>query len=257
MSQSSQLSLVDAVIPQGDVELLNCDCLDGLRALKDKSVNMVFTSPPYNMNLRVRNGKYCSRNIPKEPISSKYTNFDDNLSMEDYFAFNRDVLRECLRVSELVFYNVQFITGNKRALFELIGEFSAQIKEFIVWDKGHAQPAVRDKVLNSGFEVILVLESENAMSRRFDKANFDRGALDNVWRINRGRAPKDHKAVFPVPLVERAVRNFSNPGDIILDPFMGTGTTGLVSRALGRRFIGMEIDEGYFKAAVARVYGES
>jgi len=81
--------------------LLLGNCLERLQELTDKSVDTTITSPPYNMNLRIRNGKYCSRQIVKE-ISTKYVDFDDNLSMEEYYNFNVDVISELLRVSKLV-----------------------------------------------------------------------------------------------------------------------------------------------------------
>lgn len=115
-----------------DLKLGNC--LDRLKEIPDNSVDLVLTSPPYNMNLRIRNGKYCSRQIVKE-ISTKYKSFDDNLPMDDYFEFNKSVINECLRVSDLVFFNIQMLTENKPALFRLMGEFSNNIKEMIVWDK--------------------------------------------------------------------------------------------------------------------------
>ena len=79
------------------------DCLERMKDIKTDSVDMVLTSPPYNMNLRIRNGKYCSRQIVKE-LSTKYQSFDDNLPMEEYFEFNKKILNECLRVSDLVVY---------------------------------------------------------------------------------------------------------------------------------------------------------
>ena len=116
------------------IELIQGDCLEKMKDIPDRSIDMVFTSPPYNMNLRIRNGKHCSRQIVKE-LSTKYEGFDDNLPMEDYFNFNVDVVSELLRVSDLVFFNIQFLTGNKSALYKLIGHFHNKIKEFIVWDK--------------------------------------------------------------------------------------------------------------------------
>ena len=82
------------------------DCLSTLKKMKDDSVDVVITSPPYNMNLRIRNGKYCSRQIVKE-ISTKYTEFSDNLPIEEYNEFHTNVLKELLRVSDLIFYNIQ------------------------------------------------------------------------------------------------------------------------------------------------------
>ena len=231
----------------------NMDCMEGMKHIPDKSVDLVFTSPPYNMNLRIRNGKYCSRQIVKE-ISTKYKNFDDNLPMEEYYEFNKKVISELLRVSDLVFYNVQFLTGNKRALFKLIGDFNEKLKEIIVWDKINAQPAIGQNVMNSQFEVILVFDDTDSISRRFRQANFERGTLSNVWRIKRGKKySTNHGATFPVELAEKVVTNFCVEGGIVLDPFMGLGTTAIACLNTGRQYIGFEIDEDYFRMATERL----
>ena len=235
------------------MNLMHGDCLERMKEIPDGSVDAVFTSPPYNMNLRIRNGKYCSRQIVKE-ISTKYEGFDDNLQMEDYFEFNKSVLTECLRIADLVFYNVQFLTGNKLALFKLLGEFSNKMKEFIVWDKEVAQPAIGSGVLNSQFEVLFVLQNSAPESRHFKTAQFGRGTLPNLWRIKRGpKVDKSHGAVFPLELAEAVIGNFTPEGAHILDPFMGTGTTGVACSRLGRKFTGIEISENYFNIAKKRI----
>ena len=235
--------------------LYNGDCLevmDRLIANKVKA-DLMFTSPPYNMNLRIRNGKYCSRQIVKE-ITTKYRSFSDNLPIDDYFKFNKDVIDRALGLSNLVFYNVQFLTGNKPALFKLIGHFNLQIKEFIIWDKINSQPAIGDKVLNSQFEVLLVFSRDNAISRRFDNGNFDRGTLSNLWNIKRGKkVHKSHGATFPLALANKVIENFSQVGDVVIDPFMGTGTTGVACKQTGREFIGIELDKDYFEIASNRI----
>jgi site-specific DNA-methyltransferase (adenine-specific)/modification methylase len=235
------------------IELIQGNCLEKLKNIPSNSVDMVFTSPPYNMNLRIRNGVHCSRQIVKE-ISSKYEGFDDNLSMEDYFNFNVKIVSELLRVSNLVFYNVQFLTGNKSALYRLIGHFYDKLKEFIIWDKINAQPAIGEKVLNSRFEVILVFENTHPESRKFETATFDRGTLQNLWQIKRGsKIDKSHGATFPEELVEMAVKNFSPENATVLDPFMGTGTVGVVCKKTNRNFIGIEMLPNYFKIAEKRI----
>ena len=235
------------------IKLMQGDCLERMKEIESGSVDMILTSPPYNMNLRIRNGKYCSRQIVKE-ISTKYENFSDNLPMDEYFRFNKNVLNECLRVSDLVFYNVQFLTGNKPALFKLIGEFSHKIKEFLIWDKVNAQPAIGKNILNSQFEVLLVLQNSKPESRSFSTAQFGRGALSNHWSIKRGKKPvKSHGAVFPLELADKVIANFSHDGATVLDPFMGTGTSGVAAKNLNRNFIGIELDEKYFDIAKARI----
>ena len=235
------------------MKLILGDCLEKMKDIPDGSVDMVLTSPPYNMNLRIRNGKYCTRPTT-EKIVTKYENFDDALSMEEYYQFSKTVISECLRVSDLVFYNVQFVTGNKPALFKIIGEFAEKLKEIIIWDKCTAQPAVLGAVLNSQFEVLLVFQNSEPMARRFKTAQWKRGTLSNMWNIRRGKKiSKSHGAVFPEALAERVVSNFTCPGSVVLDPFMGTGTTGMVCMDLGREFIGIEIDEVYFQIAEKRI----
>ena len=116
-------------------------CLDTLNRLNNNSINTVITSPPYNMNLRVRNNEYCSRQITKE-LTTKYNNFTDNLTVDQYNVFHTKVLTELLRVSPIVFYNIQIVTGSKRSVFKMIGQFADYLKEIIVWDKGHAEPSL-------------------------------------------------------------------------------------------------------------------
>ena len=232
------------------------DCLSTLKKMKDDSVDVVVTSPPYNMNLRIRNGKYCSRQIVKE-ISTKYTEFSDNLPIDEYNKFHTNVLKELLRVSDLIFYNIQIVTGSKRSIFKMIGEFSENLKEIIVWDKGNGQPAMQQQVLNRRTELILVFEKDYPISRQFrNRGEFKRGTLDDLWLIKRGKkvvGGENHGAVFPEELVSTILENFSKEDDIIYDPFMGTGTTAVVAKQLNRKFIGSEISQKYIDIAEDRL----
>lgn len=87
-----------------NIKLINNDCYKVIKKMKANSVDYVITSPPYNMNLRIRNGKYCSRQIVKE-FSSKYNGFSDNLPIEEYFRFHKKVIHQLLRItSKYIFY---------------------------------------------------------------------------------------------------------------------------------------------------------
>ena len=90
--------------------IYNENCLDTLSRLQDKSVDLVLTSPPYNMNLRIRNGKYCSRQIIKEEFSTKYQDFPDNMPIDEYYQLHKKILLELIRVSHITFYNIQIVT---------------------------------------------------------------------------------------------------------------------------------------------------
>lgn len=231
-------------------------CLKTMSRYNDNYFDMIITSPPYNMNLRIRNGKYCSRQIVKE-LSTKYANFSDNLPIDEFYELHKTILTEMLRVSSIIFYNFSIVTGSKRAFFNLIGDFSENIKEFIVWDKGHGQPAMQEGVLNRRTEFIVVLENDKsqAMSRKFNHNNFQRGTLEDLFLIKRGKkVNKSHGATFPEELVDKIITNFAKPNSKIYDPFMGTGTTVLVAKKHNMRYYGSEIDYDYYNFTKERLY---
>lgn len=230
-------------------KLMLGDCLISLKNMSDDCVDHTITSPPYNMNLRIRNGKYCSRQIVKE-FSTKYDGFDDNLPINEYFEFHKKVINELLRVTKkYIFYIVQPVTGNKRALYKLIGEFNENIKEVIIWNKVTGQPAMAEKVMNSVYEYIIIFtkDKNDSISRQFKCSNFDRGTLNNVWNIKRKKSiSKNHSATFPEELINNIILNFTIDNDTILDPFSGTGTTGLCSLQNNRKYIGIELLKNYY-----------
>lgn len=235
------------------IKLINGNCLENLD--KIGKVDVVITSPPYNMNLRVRNGKYCSRCTYKGHIhefSTKYENYNDDLSMEEYFEFQKEFIEKCLKISNLVFYNIQLITGNKIALCKLLGYFADKVKEVIIWDKANSQPAMHEGTLNSQFEFLIIFENGKPYNRSFDRALFKRGTSSNVWQIKRERNTIS-KASFPRELVEKILTNFVPAGSLVLDPFMGSGTTGVACKELGYGFIGIELDKKCFDAAYKRI----
>lgn len=237
----------------------NESCVETLKKLSNQSIDLVITSPPYNMNIRVQNGKYQSRSLVKE-FSNKYgasvdsDTFADNLHPDEYFEFHSKVLTELLRVSPIIFYNIQIVTGSKRAMFRLIGEFYETLKDIIIWDKGNAQPAMCAGVLNRQSELILVFDATKGISRKFDTCYFNRGTLNDVWNIKRSRKiDASHGAVFPEELVTKILTNFSKEGDVVYDPFMGVGTTAVVSKQMNRKYIGSEINAHYCAVAEERL----
>lgn len=146
-----------------------------------------------------------------------------------------------------MFYNIAIVTGSKRAFFKMIGDYADYLKDIIVWDKGHGQPAMQDGVLNRQSELILVFDKTNAISREFSSCNFARGTLSDTWHIKsqRSKVP-GHHAVFPEELVERILLNFTNEGDTVYDPFLGSGTVLRVAERLNRNVVGSELLQEYF-----------
>ena len=136
----------------------------------------------------------------------------------------------------------------------MIGDKADKLKDIIVWDKNHGQPAMQANVLNRRTELILVFEKENAMSRKFSQSTFKRGTLEDVWQISRGKkVNKNHGATFPIELANKVVSNFSVAGSIIYDPFTGSGTTALAAKTHNCNYIGSEISKEYYDFAVDRL----
>jgi site-specific DNA-methyltransferase (adenine-specific) len=235
------------------IDLRQGDCLEVMKSMPNNSVDLIVTSPPYNMRTRVRNGKYTTRE-KSEHFSKKYDNFHDALSIDDYYTFHKNVINEMLRMSKVIAYNIQIVTGSKEAVFRIIGDFHKQIKDIIVWDKGHGQPSMHSGVINKATELVIMFESKAKAGRCFNNYNFQRGELSDIWRIGRERSViKGHSATFPVALAELAIKSFSKEQDVVLDPFMGSGTTGVACKNLNRNFIGIELDETYFNIAKKRI----
>ena len=229
------------------------DCLEKMKLLDDKSIDMILTSPPYNMRTRIRNGKYTTRE-KSEHFSKKYKHFDDALPIDEFYSFHKDCIIQMLRISKIVIYNFQIVTGSKEAFFKIIGDFNKDIKDIIIWDKGFGQPAMHEKVLNSAYEILLILEDDKSAGRVIKNSTFKRGELQNILRIGRGKKiSKVHSAVFPIELAESIIRNFSKEKDIVLDPFAGSGTTGVACKNLNRNFILIEKEQEYCDIANKRL----
>lgn len=175
-------------------KIYNKDCLDGMRLMDDDSVDAVVTSPPYNLCLRVRNGQYVKRGKNEEfghtglTVNRYASSYSDDLDIDKYYQWQKECISEMLRVcSGVVFYNIQVVTGNKEAVFQLMGYFAEHIRDLLIWDKGSAEPAMHAGVLNSEFELILALEKRKCFGRMFKTFNAERGKLSNVLRIGKNR----------------------------------------------------------------------
>lgn len=234
-------------------KIYNENCLDTMAKMPDKFVDLVVTSPPYNMRTRIRNGKYTTRE-KGEHFSKKYKYFDDALPINEFYEFHSSVLTELLRVSKIVCYNFQIVTGSKEAFFKIIGDFNKDIKDIIIWDKGSGQPAMHGMVLNSCYEIVLILEDDKKAGRAIQNAKFKRGKMNNILRIGRGKKVSDvHGAIFPEQLPFDLINAFSEKEALIYDPFMGSGTTAKMSHLLKRNWIGSEISKEYVDIAKNRI----
>ena len=235
-------------------KIYNENCIETMARMPDNFIDLTVTSPPYNINLRIRGNEYCKRSKNESGPCNKYENFTDDLDIDEYYQFQEAVIAEMIRVSRQSFYIIQIVTGNKEAVFKLIGRFYKEIKELIIWDKKIAEPAIMGNVLNSEFEIIIVFDKETSRQRLFQNGNFDKGTLSNIFRIAKSdTGTEKHKATFPLKLPKTIIYYFSNEGQIIYDPFIGLGTTAIAAIDLKRNWIGSEISPEYCELAQKRI----
>jgi len=228
-------------------KLHNEDCLTIMAQMPNDYCDLTVTSPPYNFNAG-------------SGLGTKYNNtFKDNLSQEQYFEWSVKVINECMRVSKLVCWNIQMIAGNKEALLKYIGYFHKEIREVLIWDKQYSEPAMNEKVFNSEFEFIILFD-KNGGGRKIEQAQFERGTVANVIRQNKSKnsiksknKQDNHFAVFPDALPDKLINYFSKEGDVIFEPFIGSGTTALSAVKYNRNFVGCEIVKEYFDIAETRI----
>jgi len=247
--------------PQAAGRILVGDCVAEMASLPAASVDLVFADPPYNLQLR---------NDLKRPDDSRVDAVDEDwdkfASFEAYDAFTRAWLIGCRRVMKPA--ATLWVIGSYHNIFRvgtILQDLGFWILNDIVWRKSNPMPNFRGRRFTNAHETLIWAAREPNKGYTFNyealKAGNDDIQVRSDWtfplctgeeRLKDG-AKKLHPTQKPEALVARAVLAASRPGDLVLDPFFGTGTTGAVAKRLGRRFIGIERQASYAEAAEARI----
>lgn len=226
-------------------KIYNEDCLVTLSKMDDDSVDLIVTSPPYNMNVSSSNN---SRKLWNKGIV--YANYDDNMSQKDYEEWQTTVLRECLRVikpSGSIFYNHKDILRDG-VIIPPIWVYKFSVHQQIIWNRESSH--MLDKHYFFPITEYIYWIVKDAKKVKFDRTKAYQKKC--IWDLKFERNTK-HPAPFPISLVENIVCACSEEGNIVYDPFMGSGTTAVVAKRYDRHYIGSEISEEYVKIAEERI----
>ena len=209
------------------MELYRDDCLSKLKDFADKSIDITFTSPPYN---RKRN--------------DKYTNYNDTI--KDYYLFLVEATDLLLaKTKRHVIINLQTNYYNRQDVYKFIGHYYNKIQNVIVWEKSNPLPANGYNITNA-FEYFFILGDTAIKSNTTYTKNHITTSINNS-------ITKIHKAVMKQEVADWFIEKFTKENDVVLDCFMGLGTTGLSCIKYNRDFIGIELDEEYFNIAKERI----
>ena len=221
------------------------DTIEVMKQIPDESIDLIVTSPPYNMR---RSGKNSSGGKWKNSklLNDGYKGYSDNMPHDEYVEWQRACLTEMLRIiSEdgAIFYNHKWRiqSGILNDRHDIINGFP--VRQIIIWKRQGGFNFSKTFFLPT-YEVLYLIAKPKF--KLVDKAN----AHTDVWAIGQERK-NVHPAPFPEELAERIIS--STDADIVLDPFMGSGTTAIAAKNLEREFIGIDISPEYCEMAKNRL----
>jgi site-specific DNA-methyltransferase (adenine-specific) len=222
------------------------DCLAGMATLADKSVDHVICDPPYEAEAHTK-----ARRQSKGPgsIAEEYE-IDFGQIDEATRTATADAAIRIARRWVMFFCQAEGLTPWKAAILAAGGKY----KRSIVWVKPDSSPQFTGDRPAQAFEMIAL--GWAGPGRSSWNGGGKRGVYEfmvNNFGREGGFNSRCHPTQKPVGLMESIIRDFTDPGDLILDPFAGSGTTGVACKRLGRRFIGWELQEKYQRAAQARI----
>lgn len=225
------------------MRLILGDCIEEMKKISDNSVDCIITSPPYNK--KGLSGKITPGNQIWKKFNIDYNSYGDDLSENDYHLWMIDCLNEMKRILKpngSIFFNHKPRRHNNRVHLpnDFISKSELNIYQLIIWNR-LSSPNIRKDLLLPCTEHIYWLTKSKP---KVFKENLPKEFQSEVWTINPDKN-SHHPAPFPKKLVENCILLSTEPGDLCLDPFLGSGTSAIVSKSLNRNFLGIEIDEKY------------
>jgi len=243
-------------------QILVGDCVAAMNALPPASVDLIFADPPYNLQL---GGDL--RRPDDSLVDAVDDDWDKFASFSEYDVFTRAWLSAARRV--LKPDGALWVIGSYHNIFRVgatLQDLGFWMLNDIVWRKANPMPNFRGRRFTNAHETLIWAARGEGSKYTFHyealKGGNDDLQMRSDWylplctgeeRLKDGSGAKVHPTQKPEALLARVLLSASNPGDVVLDPFFGTGTTGAVAKALGRHFIGLERDAVYAKAASERI----
>ena len=244
------------ITKDGRATIYNGNCLAVMRAMPSASVDLIFTSPPYNLGISSGGGVRGARGRSSGKwnnmaLANGYETFDDAMPRGEYIAWQKEVLSECWRLLKpagAIYYNHKPRIQN--GVVEMPDELNPglPLRQRIIWDRNSGMN------FNSG-AYLATHEYVDVYAKPDFKLRKGSRGIKDVWRVKPETSANKHPAPFPFELPKIALE--STDAQIILDPFMGSGTTGVAALRAGRQFIGIELAPSYAEGAFQRIAAET
>lgn len=218
-----------------NVKLYNDDCLNVLKDIEDNSIDLVVTDPPYEVITGGRNGGVKGK---PSGILTENKQLMKSIPKADLW------LSECFRVmKDGTHIYIMTNTLNLTNYLNIINSVGFKLHNLLVWNKNNTTP---NRWYMKNCEYVI-------FARKGFAKSINNPSSQTVHNFDNIIGNKKHPTEKPVDLMKLYVENSSQVGDTILDPFMGSGSTGVACKELGRDFIGVELDKQYFDIATKRI----
>ncbi len=243
-------------------EIILGNCIDVLTSLPENSVDLIFADPPYNLQLQ--NELIRPNQTLVDAVNDEWDKFSDLAAYDD---FTRAWLAACQRV--LKDDGTIWVIGSYHNIFRvgsIMMDLGFWILNDVIWYKTNPMPNFRGTRFTNATETLIWAQKSQAQKRyTFNyhamKNLNDEKQMQNVWHIPlctgaeriKVNGKKAHSTQKPEALLFRVIQSSSNPGDVVLDPFFGSGTTGAVAKKLKRHYIGIEREPSYAEIARQRI----
>ena len=243
--------------------VINADCVEAMKKIEDNSIDVIFADPPYNLQL----GEALKR-PDNTDVKGVYEDWDSFESIAEYDRYTKAWMSEARRI--LKEDGTIWVIGSYHNIFRvgyIMQDLGFWILNDIIWNKTNPMPNFKGTRFTNAHETLIWATKNPKAKYTFNyeamKALNDDVQMRSTWEIplctgnerlkNKETGEKLHPTQKPEALLYRVIMASTNVGDVILDPFFGTGTTGAVAKKLGRKFIGIEKDKVYVSGAKERI----
>jgi len=252
--------------------LYHADSTDFLNSLNENSVDMIFADPPYNLS----NGGFSVHAGKRVDVNKG--NWDKSKGFKDDYGFHYKWIEACKRA--LKPQGTIWVSGTYHSIYQCgyaLQSLNYHILNEIVWFKPNASPNISCRYFTASHETIIWARKDKKAKHIFNYEDMkykqwpedffknENKQMRSVWRIPEGESvwtigtPKPYEKSFgkhptqkPLDLLKRIVMASTNKGDLVVDPFTGSSTTGLAAYLLGRKFIGIDLEKKYLELSIQR-----
>lgn len=243
------------------IQLFNGDCLKIMPSLEKESFDLIFADPPYRLSnggITCKSGKVSL--VDKGDWDKSHGFEEDSKFTYKWIKLCKDLLKQDGTI---------WISGTPHSIFQVgyaLQSLGFKIMNEIIWYKPNSPPNLTCKYFAHAHESLIWAKKENKSKHTFnynlmkkwdDKISPANKQMKSVWNIPltpwREKQHGKHPTQKPLELLRRIILSTSNKGDLILDPFLGSGTTGVVAKRFDRRFVGIEIEKEFYELSKRRI----